>query len=115
MMSKIEIIELPKIYDPRGSLSVAEEDIHVPFEMGQIEWGRTGIVRKDAPLPLEASPLMLVALAGEIHILVDEDDGQPAQVVRLHKPNHALWLKEGCRGYVIHSTSQSLLLTIHKR
>lgn len=115
-MSKIEIIELPKIYDPRGSLSVAEEGIQVPFEMGAIEWLYPGTIHEDASRrPLGVPPLLLVALAGETHILVSEEDGKPTQLIKLHKPNQALWLKEGCLGRITQSSPQSLLLMIHKR
>lgn len=32
------IIELPRIYDPRGSLSFAENNRHVPFEIKRVYW-----------------------------------------------------------------------------
>ena len=33
-----EIIELPKIYDPRGNLTVAEQIKNVPFEVKRVYW-----------------------------------------------------------------------------
>ena len=33
-----EIIELPKIYDPRGNLTVAEQMKNVPFEVKRVYW-----------------------------------------------------------------------------
>ena len=33
-----EIIELPKIYDPRGNLTVAEQMENVPFEVKRVYW-----------------------------------------------------------------------------
>ena len=33
-----DIIELPKIYDPRGNLTVAEQMKNVPFEVKRVYW-----------------------------------------------------------------------------
>lgn len=108
-MSRIEIIELPRIYDPRGSLSVAEENIHIPFEIKKVEWNHIGAIQPDAPIELGESPMMLIALAGEITIQVMEE----ARTLRLTRPNQALILGKDCKSSIIDSTKQSLLLTIH--
>ena len=111
-MSRIEVIELPRIYDPRGSLSVAEENTHIPFDIKKVEWNRIGAIQPDAPIELGESPMMLIALAGEITIQVIDED---ARTITLNRPNQALVLKEGCRSRITHSTRQSLLLTIHQK
>ena len=33
-----EIIELPKIMDPRGNLTVAEQQKNIPFEVRRVYW-----------------------------------------------------------------------------
>ena len=126
-MNRIEIIELPRIYDPRGSLSVAEENTHIPFEIKKVEWKHIGAIQPDAPIELGESPMMLIALAGEITILVTDDalsleyiksiefTQSPARTITLNRPNQALVLKAGCRSRITHSTRQSLLLTIHQK
>lgn len=133
-MSRIEIIELPRIYDPRGSLSVAEERSHIPFEIKKVEWKHIGIIQPDAPIELGESPRMLIALAGEITIQVTDEDLSlefnkssmlktksfecnlpSARTITLNRPNQALVLKEGCRSSIIDSTEHSLLLTIHQK
>ena len=111
-MNKIEIIELPKIYDPRGCLTVAEESSHIPFEIKKVEWKHIGIIHSDAPMELEHGSMMLIALAGEITIQVIDED---ARTLTLNRPNQALILREGCRSRITHSTKQSLLLTIHQK
>lgn len=110
-MNKIEIIELPKIYDPRGCLTVAEESSHIPFEIKKVEWKHIGIIPPDAPIELGESPMMLIALAGEITIQVMEE----ARTLRLTRPNQALILREACKSSIIDSTKHSLLLTIHQK
>lgn len=107
-MSRIEIIELPRIYDPRGSLSVAEENTHIPFEIKKVEWKHIGIIHSDAPMELEHCSMMLIALAGEITIQIMEEG-----TLKLTRPNQALILREACKSSIIDSTEQSLLLTIH--
>ncbi len=108
-MSRIEIIELPRIYDPRGCLSVAEERSHIPFEIKKVEWKHIGIIQPDAPIEIGESPMMLIALAGEITIQVMEE----ARTLRLTRPNQALILGKDCKSSIIDSTKHSLLLTIH--
>ncbi len=110
-MSRIEIIELPRIYDPRGSLSVAEERSHIPFDIKKVEWNHIGAIQPDAPIELGESPMMLIALAGEITIQVMEE----ARTLRLTRPNQALILGKDCKSSIIDSTRQSLLLTIHQK
>lgn len=110
-MSRIEIIELPKIYDPRGCLTVAEESSHIPFEIKKVEWNHIGAIQPDAPIELGESPMMLIALAGEITIQVMEE----ARTLRLTRPNQALILGKDCKSSIIDSTKQSLLLTIHQK
>lgn len=108
-MKKIEIIELPKIYDPRGSLTVAEENTHIPFDIKRMEWIHLGAIQPETPIELGESPVMLIALAGEITIQVMEE----ARTLRLTRPNQALILGKDCKSSIIDSTKHSLLLTIH--
>ena len=133
-MSRIEIIELPRIYDPRGSLSVAEENTHIPFEIKKVEWKHIGIIQPDAPIELGESPMILIALAGEITVQVIDEDlslefnkssmlntksieftQSEARTLRLTRPNQALILREACKSSIIDSTEHSLLLTIHQK
>ena len=110
-MNKIEIIELPKIYDPRGCLTVAEESSHIPFKINKVEWNHIGAIQPDAPIELGESPMMLIALAGEITIQVMEE----TRTLRLTRPNQALILGKDCKSSIIDSTEHSLLLTIHQK
>lgn len=120
-MKKIEIIELPKIYDPRGCLTVAEESSHIPFKINKVEWKHIGIIHSDAPMELEHCSMMLIALAGEITIQIMEEDlsSKPtppsARTLKLTRPNQALILREACKSSIIDSTKHSLLLTIHQK
>ena len=35
---KAYMIHLPKVVDPRGNLTVAEQGIHVPFDIARVYW-----------------------------------------------------------------------------
>lgn len=37
-MDKVRTIDLPKIVDPRGNLTVAEEMKNVPFDIARVYW-----------------------------------------------------------------------------
>lgn len=37
-LSKVKLIDLPKILDPRGNLSFIEEQQHIPFEIARTYW-----------------------------------------------------------------------------
>ena len=113
-MTKLEIIVLPTIYDPRGSLTVAEENTHIPFDIKRMEWIHLGAIQHETPIELGESPVMLIALAGEIPIQVI--DNQPSgRTITLKHDNQAVILEEGCRSRRTHSTKHSLLLTIHHK
>ena len=36
--NQARLIELPKIVDPRGNLTVAEQMKHVPFDIARVYW-----------------------------------------------------------------------------
>ena len=38
LKEKVRIIELPKITDPRGNLTVAQEEMEVPFSIARAYW-----------------------------------------------------------------------------
>ena len=71
-----EIIELPKIYDPRGNLTVAEQIKNVPFEVKRVYWTydvpagerRGGHAHKEC---LEFS----IAVSGSFTVTLDDGKG----------------------------------------
>lgn len=107
----LEIVELPKIYDPRGSLTVAEEGTHIPFHIGKVEW-----IKLDSKEHTHSDisgvnlnddyPLMLVALAGQISIQVS------CKEITLACPDQALVCKEKCVIRISSHSEDALLLKI---
>ena len=71
-----EILDLPKIYDPRGNLTVAEQMRNVPFEVKRVYWTydvpagerRGGHAHKDC---VE----FIIAVSGSFTVTLDDGKG----------------------------------------
>ena len=87
------IYDIPKIKDPRGNLSVIENDV-IPFKMNRVYYlydvpsdssrgGHAHIEQKE----------FLIALSGSFDVLLD--DGKEKKIVTLNKPDKGLLIVEG--------------------
>ena len=92
-----EIIELPKIYDPRGNLTVAEQMKNVPFEVKRVYWTydvpagerRGGHAHKEC---VE----FIIAVSGSFTVTLDDGKGDRKDVHRNH-PWEGLFVPTGIR------------------
>ena len=88
------IIDLPKITDPRGNLTVAEQLKDVPFDIKRAYWvydvpggeSRGGHAHKRLRQ-------LVVALSGSFHVTLD--DGEHRQTYLLTHPWQALLIETG--------------------
>lgn len=88
-----KILSVPKIEDPRGNLSVIENDV-IPFEMKRVYY------LYDVPSGAERGghshkeqQEFLVALSGSFDVILH--DGQHEKVVSLNKPFEGLVITNG--------------------
>jgi len=92
-ISESFIYDIPKIKDPRGNLSVIENDV-IPFEMKRVYYlydvpsdtsrgGHAHIQQQE----------FLIALSGSFDVLLD--DGEEKKIVTLNKPDKGLLLVDG--------------------
>ncbi len=89
-----EIIELPKITDPRGNLTVAEQMKNVPFDIKRVYWtydvpggeSRGGHAHK-------ALYQLIVAMSGSFTVTLD--NGWERKTVLLNHPWQGLLIKPG--------------------
>jgi dTDP-4-dehydrorhamnose 3,5-epimerase-like enzyme len=88
-----KILSVPKIEDPRGKLSVIENDV-IPFEMKRVYY------LYDVPSGAERGGHshkqqyeFLVALSGSFDVILH--DGQHEKVVTLNKPFEGLLISNG--------------------
>lgn len=93
MIEKIEILDIPKITDPRGNLAVIEKDT-LPYKVQRVYYlydvpsdaYRGGHSHKEC---VE----FLVALSGSFEVVLD--DGTSQKRVTLNKPNKGLLIPTG--------------------
>lgn len=107
MNKKIDIIKLQKIYDPRGTLVVAEENTHVPFEIGNTEW----FSPKSTVTTLHQRETMLVALAGHFTLRITEHDGTVAETL-LDNPNEGALIPADCPYQLTDFTEETVVLRL---
>ena len=89
-----EIIELPKITDPRGNLTVAEQMRNVPFDIKRVYWtydvpggeSRGGHAHK-------ALYQLVVAMSGSFTVTLD--NGWERKTILLNHPWPGLLIKPG--------------------
>lgn len=88
------IIELPKHFDPRGSLTVSEEVINVPFHIANTEWlyGLTVGTCLSSHACTNAQ-FFIVPLSGSFNIKIS--DGKESSSFFLNQPNKALYIDKG--------------------
>jgi len=88
-MSLGKIIELPRITDPRGNLTVAEENKNIPFDIKRVYWlydvpggeCRGGHAHKQIKE-------ILIAVSGSFHVTLD--NGKEKQTFLLNHPYQGL-------------------------
>ena len=90
---EIKIINIPKIEDPRGNLSVIENDV-LPFEIKRVYY------LYDVPAGAERGghahkklQQFLVALSGSFDVILN--DGKEEKIVTLNKPFEGLLITNG--------------------
>ena len=90
---EIKIVNIPKIEDPRGNLSVIEKEV-VPFEIKRVYY------LYDVPAGAERGghahkklQQFLVALSGSFDVILN--DGKEEKIVTLNKPFEGLRITNG--------------------
>uniref|UniRef100_UPI004049AB14 sugar 3,4-ketoisomerase n=1 Tax=Flavobacterium sp. TaxID=239 RepID=UPI004049AB14 len=85
---KVEIIEVPKIEDPRGNISVVEKAL-IPFPIKRVYYLYdipSGAERGGHAHILQSE--FLIAVSGSFDVIVD--DGDSKKTITLNKPNKGL-------------------------
>ncbi|WP_405293136.1 sugar 3,4-ketoisomerase [Algibacter sp. Ld11] len=106
----IEIIDIPKINDPRGNLSVIEKNT-LPFEIKRVYYlydvpsdaYRGGHAHKE-------QQAVLIALSGSFDVKLD--DGVNVTTIMLNKPNKGLLIPVGIWRELDNFSSGSICLVL---
>jgi dTDP-4-dehydrorhamnose 3,5-epimerase-like enzyme len=106
----IKLIEIPKIEDRRGNLSVIEKDC-VPFDIKRVYYlydVPSGAYRGGHAHKRQHS--FLVALSGSFEVVLD--DGNSKQCIMLNKPNQGLLIPTGVWREIENFSSGSVCLVL---
>lgn len=109
-LNDIQLIDIPKIHDAKGNLSVVEGHT-VPFEIRRIyylydvpstaqRYGNAHIRQKK----------VLIALSGSFEVILH--DGHQEQTITLNRPNQGLYIPEGIWREMRNFSSGSVCLVI---
>lgn len=90
-LENCKLIDLPKITDPRGNLSVIEGDVHIPFVIKRVYYlydvpggsSRAGHGHKELQQ-------LIVAMSGSFDVIVD--DGHERKKFHLNRSYYGLYI-----------------------
>ncbi len=100
---KVEIIELPKIFDPRGNLTVVEQGKNIPFHIGHTSWiYGVSLDRTIENRTHKGQQKFIVALSGSFNITLNM--GENKRVFMLNHPYQGLLIPSDT-SYRIHTFS----------
>lgn len=86
------IINLPKFFDPRGNLTVAEQGSNIPFEIKKVSWAYNfAIVRHNILHSCKKGMTLIVPLSGSFSINLYKGDKQ--QSFFMNHPYQGLLIK----------------------
>jgi len=108
---KVEIIQLPKIEDPRGNLSFIEELKNISFKIKRAYWIYDvpgGEIRGGHAFKVQQE--IIVALSGSFDVVVD--DGQTKQIFSLNRSYYGLYLPSGLWRQMQNFSTNSLALVL---
>lgn len=105
----IRMVVLPKISDPRGNLSFAEQENHIPFEIKRTYWiydvpggeSRGGHAYKE-------TDEFIIAISGSFDVVVD--DGKNRKTLTLNRSYFGLYIPRGLWRTIENISTNSLAL-----
>ena len=105
------IINLPKHEDPRGNLSIIEENLNIPFNIKRTYWIYDvpgGQVRGGHAFKNQQE--FIVALSGSFDVVVD--DGKSPQTFSLNRSYYGLYIPAGLWRQMVNFSTNSLALVL---
>lgn len=105
----VKFVELPKFCDPRGNLSFAEQNNHIPFEIKRTYWiydvpggeNRGGHAYK-------MTDEFIIAISGSFDVTVD--DGKEKRTFTLNRSYYGLYIPKGLWRTMDNFSTNSLAL-----
>ena len=110
-MNEPQIIELPKIEDPRGNLSFIEENNHIPFNIERTYWIYDvpgGQIRGGHAFKKQQE--FIIALSGSFDVMVD--DGSQKKTFTLNRSYYGLFIPAGYWRQMNNFSTNSLAIVV---
>lgn len=108
---KAYIINLPKIEDPRGNLSIIEEENNIPFKIERTYWIYDvpgGQIRGGHAFKEQQE--FIVALSGSFDVVVD--DGKQKRTFSLNRSYYGLYVPAGLWRQMENFSTNSLAIVL---
>jgi dTDP-4-dehydrorhamnose 3,5-epimerase-like enzyme len=106
-----KLINLPKIQDPRGNLSIIENELQLPFTIARSYWIYDvpgGQIRGGHAFREQQE--MIVALSGSFDVVID--DGSRKKVFSLNRSYYGLYIPAGLWRQMQNFSTNSLALVL---
>ncbi|NLC87123.1 MAG: WxcM-like domain-containing protein [Bacteroidales bacterium] len=110
-LSNAKVVNLPKILDARGNLSVIEEKKQIPFEIQRTYWIYDvpgGEVRGGHAY--RENEEFIVALSGSFDVVLD--DGRERKMFSLNRSYYGLYIPKGIWRQMINFSTNSVALVL---
>ncbi len=104
-----KIIELPRFNDPRGNLSFAEQNNHIPFEIKRTYWiyDVPGGENRGGHAFIQTEEF-IIALSGGFDVTID--DGKEKKTFALNRSYYGLYIPDGLWRELHNFSTNSLAL-----
>lgn len=111
MEDRVKIIDLPKILDKRGNLSIIEELRHIPFKIARTYWiyDVPGGERRGGHAYKENEEF-IVALSGSFDVVID--NGKVRTTYALNRSYYGLYVPKGLWREMNNFSTNSLALVL---
>lgn len=108
-INEVRIIELPRFNDPRGNLSFAEQNNHIPFEIKRTYWiyDVPGGEKRGGHAYINTDEF-IIAISGSFDVTVD--DGNEKKSFTLNRSYYGLYIPRGLWRQMENFSTNSLAL-----
>ena len=106
-----EIIDLPKIEDPRGNLTFIEQENHIPFEIKRVYWiYDVPGGQKRGGHAFKKQLEFIVALSGSFDVVLH--DGKQRKKFQLNRSYYGLFIPNGIWRHMENFSTNSVALVL---
>lgn len=110
-MNKVSLIELPKIFDPRGNLTFIEEQNHIPFDIKRVYWiYDVPGGEKRGGHAFKQQHELIISLSGSFDVVID--NGTEVQKFSLNRSYYGLYVPAGFWRHMENFSTNSLAVVL---